>query len=61
MLHCCDNRMHAMPFNLKNTKVVALFSTTIIPPPDRSTHTSNVAQGLRVPIFGRRDRIMLLT
>jgi len=53
--------MHAMPFSVENTRDVALISTTIIPPPYWSTHTKTVAQGLSVPIFGRRDRIALLT
>jgi hypothetical protein len=61
MLRSSDSRMHAMPFSLENTKIVALISTTIIPPPDYGNHTTNAAQGIRVPIFGRRERIKLLT
>ncbi len=52
--------LHAVPFSLEHTRTVALINTTIIPPPDRVTHI-NAAQGRSVPIFGRRDRIALLT
>jgi hypothetical protein len=56
--------MHAVPFSRDSTellRVVALIKTSIIPPPDRRVHTNDAAQGLSVPIFGRRDRIALLT